>query len=325
MKRDTLYTANPYNQKMFLSDREDIVVEDKKPIEKTKKKHEDELRTVNRFNIISFQPEKKENLFDGVFGSSQMNVAGSAGDLAKWDRLASDAYGANYGEQGFTMNDYMNSKNSLGISKKNNPFSKGNIGGTMQGLAGAGMNLMDTIETGDKRGMWDTLDPVYHLAGGRESGAGNAMSDAGVALTKSGLQSGQPYMALAGAALKVIGGLTNAAFGIKENKARKKAADASIDANRNFVSNAQSFDAIQGPNASTSTDIYEGGWFSGGKAADKNAEMARKMAQAYSWADRSVINNVGNLASNQIEDFMRNYSAFGGYLTRPKRKRKIKR
>jgi hypothetical protein len=47
--------------------------------------------------------------------------------------------------------------------------------------------MMDTISTGDKRGMWDTLDPVYHLAGGRESGAGNAMSDAGVSLTKAGL------------------------------------------------------------------------------------------------------------------------------------------
>jgi hypothetical protein len=42
-------------------------------------------------------------------------------------------------------------------------------------------------------------------------------------------------MALAGAALKVIGGLTNAAFGIKENKERKKAADASINTNRSFV------------------------------------------------------------------------------------------
>ena len=57
---------------------------------------------------------------------------------------------------------------------------------TMQAF-GMASNFLDAIPTGDKRGMWDTLDPVYHLAGGRESGAGNVMSDAGVSLTKAGL------------------------------------------------------------------------------------------------------------------------------------------
>jgi hypothetical protein len=101
---------------------------------------------------------------------------------------------------------------------------KGSSGGSGNIMApiGAAVGALDAINTGDPRGIWDTLDPVYHLAGGRESGAGNTMSNAGVAITKAGLSSGQPWMALAGAGLKIVGGLTNAAFGIKENKALKQ-------------------------------------------------------------------------------------------------------
>ena len=274
------------------------------------------LYTVNRWNRPAFMPEG--NLF--AIGGVQTTGLGGAG--------------------GYNFSGYTNSFNvgnglsfdagkAVGAAGGTSGSGSGGFGGgkaaALQTAAGVGLSMMDSIPTGDKRGMWDTLDPVYHLAGGRESGAGNAMSDAGVTLTKAGLQSGQPYMALAGAALKVIGGLTNAAFGIKENKERKKAADASINTNRSFVSNATSFDDIKGPAAKVGTNIYEGGWFSGGKAKDKNEQYARDMANAFNWADASVANNAYNIFSDKIEDALRNYSAFGGYLTRPKRKRKIKR
>ena len=62
------------------------------------------------------------------------------------------------------------------------------------------------------------------------------------------------------------------------------------------------------------TDVYEGGWFSGGKADRKNQELTENMANAYSWADRSVRNNAYNLSHDQIADFLRNYSALGGSL-----------
>lgn len=181
-------------------------------------------------------------------------------------------------------------------------------GAAMQAGAATALNALGSIDTGERNGLFDTLDPVYHLAGGRESGVGNALSDTGVSLTKSG----NPWLMLAGAGLKIVGGLTNAAFGIKEDKAKKAAADQSIKTNSNFVSNANSFDDIKGPAAMANTDIYEGGWFSGGKADDKNAEYAENMANAYSWADRSVLNNIYNLSHDQIANFERNYSAFGG-------------
>ena len=203
-------------------------------------------------------------------------------------------------------------------------FGKGGAG---TAAAGAALGIASNIGQSEtnKRGLFDVMDPVHQLAGGRESAVGNALGDAGVGVFQAGVSTGNPWIMAAGAGLKVIGGLTNAAFGIKEDKEKKAAADASIASNQNFMSNAESFDDIKGPASATATDVYEGGWFSGGKADRKNAELARRMANAYSWADRSILNNVQNLQDVQTEDFLRNYSAFGGYLTRPKRKRKVKR
>ena len=101
-------------------------------------------------------------------------------------------------------------------------------GGAGWAALGTASNVLDAVPTGERRGLWDTLDPVHHLAGGRESGVGNTLGDTGVALTKAGISSGKPWLALAGAGLKVVGGLTNAAFGIKENASLKKAVDAGI-------------------------------------------------------------------------------------------------
>lgn len=260
--------------------------------------------TINRWNRRTFIPER--NLF--AIGGVQTTGLGGAG--------------------GYNFSGYTNSFNvgnglgfdagkAVGATGGTSGSSNGGFGGgkaaALQTAAGVGLSLMDSISTGDKRGMWDTLDPVYHLAGGRESGAGNAMSDAGVSLTKAGLQSGQPYMALAGAALKVVGGLTNAAFGIKENKAMKQAVEQGISQNNNFVSRATSFDDVKGPaGVMTNTNVYEGGWFSGGKADRKNAELADRMINAKQWADRSVINNISNIADDQINAALQNYAAFGG-------------
>ena len=150
-------------------------------------KKRDKLYTVNKWN---------KNLFN------------TGGDIAKWDRLASAAYGANYGDPGYTMDTYMNDSgnNWFGISKADNPFSKGNIGNTMSSIGGA-------AATAAPREAFDYLDPVYHLAGGRETKVGNALSDTGVGLFKAGAQSGNGYMMLAGAAAKIGGGLINAGWG----------------------------------------------------------------------------------------------------------------
>jgi hypothetical protein len=204
-----------------------------------------------------------------------------------------------------------NNSNNGGLFSKN-AWKKGGIGWATAGLAA---NALGSVNTGEKRGMWDTLDPVHHLAGGRESGAGNAMGDAGVALTQAGLSTGNPYLMLAGAGAKVLGGLTNAAFGIKTDQARLNQINEGLETANNFVSDASTFDDIEAPISIASADgVYEGGWFSGGRAARKNEELKARRAAAVDWMDRSVSNNIYNITNDFIGTNMRNYAAFGGPL-----------
>ena len=210
---------------------------------------------------------------------------------------------------------------SMKLPTQNTNKGSGKSGGGNAALAQAGlsvgMNLADNIQIGNsKRGLWDAADPIYHLAGGRESAVGNGLSDAGVSVFKSGAQSGNGMMMLGGAALKVVGGLTNAAFGIKTDKERLEAINNGIASNSNFTSNASSFDDIQGPNAvvNNTKNVYEGGWFSGGKARRKNEELKKQVLTAESWANRSVNNSINNITSTQMDNMLANYAAFGGPL-----------
>ena len=59
-----------------------------------------------------------------------------------WTKYAMKAYGNKFGTKGFTTTDYMNSSgnNWFGISKKNNPFSRANIGGPKGMAAMAAIN-----------------------------------------------------------------------------------------------------------------------------------------------------------------------------------------
>lgn len=294
------------------------------------------LYTVNRWNQPAFMVDRqRHNIFDGfTFGQSSQidnNPFGVSFNAPKvntprinWSnpvqrnaalgqtKALTNSFGSgnpiNLQQSNQILSDSISGK--AGSSSGGGLFSKGGAG---WGMVGAAAGALGSINTGDPRGMWDTLDPVYHLAGGRESAAGNVMSDAGVSLTQAGLSSGQPYLALAGAGLKVIGGLTNAAFGIKENTALKKAVEEGINRNKNFVSTAGSFDDVKGPvAATTNTNVYEGGWFSGGKAREKNEELKRRMIDAKTWANRSVDNNIFNLQQDQVNNALANFSAFGG-------------
>lgn len=279
------------------------------------------LYTANRWNQPAFMPDRK-NLF-APGGPTQTNF-----------KFVQSAYGTDGNPNGSVVNttsatqinpgDVNRLSNSInqsvplwqnnnngGLFSKN-AWKKGGIGWAGAGL---GASALGSINTGEKRGMWDTLDPVHHLAGGRESGAGNAMGDAGVALTQAGLSSGNPYLMLAGAGAKVLGGLTNAAFGIKTDQARLNQINEGLETANNFVSDASTFDDIEAPISIVSADgVYEGGWFSGGRAARKNAELKARRAAAVDWMDRSVSNNIYNITNDFIGTNMRNYAAFGGPL-----------
>jgi len=348
MKDGRVQVVTKYNMAAFLpkeDDYEESVFTS--PVKEERPSHEGKVRTVNKFNKAAFMP-KDENLFKfggggdffkhqngGTYGGTSMMTADNTFNVPLPGGSTFTFSSANYQKpvltdsSGYTKQlggagEVIKSTQNAPSSGSNGFFGKGGAG---TAAAGALLGVASSIGQSEtnKRGLFDVMDPVHQLAGGRESAVGNALGDAGVGVFQAGVSTGNPWIMAAGAGLKVIGGLTNAAFGIKEDKEKKAAADASIASNQNFMSNAESFDDIKGPASATATDVYEGGWFSGGKADRKNAELARRMANAYSWADRSILNNVQNLQDDQVENFLRNYSAFGGYLTRPKRKRKVKR
>ena len=197
----------------------------------------------------------------------------------------------------------------------------GNGNDKWAGVASAGkaaaMSLADNIQIGNsKRGLWDAADPVYHLAGGRESAVGNGLSDAGVGLFKAGAQTGNFSLMIAGTGAKVLGGLTNAAFGIKTDKERLNAINTGVDKLKNFKSDASSFDDVQGPDAivDNTRNVYEGGWFSGGKAKRKNNTLKNNVLAAETSAYNSVDNNISNITGMQRNNLLANYAAFGGQL-----------
>ena len=239
------------------------------------------------------------------------NIFEDGGNLLGFDRAASKAYGANYGDDGYTLNDYMGSKNTFGISKADNPFSKGNLNNVFSS-AGAGSLLKGAAGT-----IGSAVGNIGGklISGGLHSGAGSAISNVGGAVGGA-LSTVNPLLGgIVSAASGIIGGGVNALFGTKVNQERLNAANEGTNYLNGFKSDATSFDDIQGPNAVSSVqDAYKGGVFKKGWARKKNAELQAQRTAAESWANRSVDNNIDNIADTQMDNLMANYAAFGGPL-----------
>lgn len=153
------------------------------------------------------------------------------------------------------------------------------------------------------------------ISGGLNSGAGNAISNVGGTIG-SAISTINPVAGgIVSAASGIIGGGVNALFGTKVNKARLNAANEGTNYLNSFNSNASSFDEIQEPNAVANVqNAYKGGLFRKGKARRQNAALRADRAQAESWANRSVDNNIDNIADTQMDNLLANYAAFGGPL-----------
>lgn len=147
---------------------------------------------------------------------------------------------------------------------------------------------------------------------------GSYSSKAGQVFDKLGDVGGMipgPYGAIIGGGLKVVGGLANAAFGTKTNEAALRAANEGTNYFRNFTSTATSFDDVKGPLAQTDVQkVYSGGFAAKGKARRKNEALKRERAAAESYANRSVENNVNNIAGTQMDNLQSSFFALGGPL-----------
>lgn len=153
------------------------------------------------------------------------------------------------------------------------------------------------------------------ISGGLNSSVGNGIANIGGAIGGAVSTINPVVGGIVSAASGIIGGGVNALFGTKVNQAKLNAANEGTNYLNSFNSNASSFDEIQGPNAVTKVqNAYKGGLFRKGKARRQNAALRAERAQAASWANRSVDNNINNIADTQMDNLLANYAAFGGPL-----------
>lgn len=188
-------------------------------------------------------------------------------------------------------------------------------------LAKAGIGALANTDFADKA--LDDLDPVHALAGGRESAVGNGLSTAGKGLFKAGASTGNGWLMLAGAGAKVLGGLTNAAFGVKYNKENISDIENNITGMRNTANQLGNVTSNEGlmnvwSNANTGYDfsnkfIGKNGWFNH-KAAKKANNLRNQQATAQRVLTHGLMEATKNVDAANDDRVMRTFAADGGIL-----------
>lgn len=246
-------------------------------------KKKNKLYTVNKWNQPLFAQgidREHQNIFDGLLSSSIQNIGTTSvlGNPTKID---------------------IGKIKAMKIPSQGLGLSIGNIAKSGIGAIGGAVGSM-----GSKL-----------ISGGLSSGAGNAISNIG-GTVGGAISTINPVVGgIVSAASGIIGGGINALFGMKTDQKKLNAANEGTNYLNNFTSNASSFDEIQRPNAVAGVqNAYKGGLFRKGKARRKNAALRAERTTAESWANRSVDNNIDNIADTQMDNLLANYAAFGGPL-----------
>lgn len=312
-------------------------------------KKKNKLYTANKWNKPLFAQgidREHQNVFDGFFPST-LDTSLSEPGLLSGNSSGLDYHVPQLFKPNVTMptdwSDGLQSKlavqnsqnlvNGFGTeAAKNNPFSSfkgsaGNKAAVGQALTGIGLEMTGLIGRSEKnpRGLWDAADPVHYLAGGRESAVGNGLSDAGVGLFKTSAMSGNGLGMLAGAGLKVIGGLTNAAFGVKWNKETINGIENHTNAmrtNAEGITGATTSDDFLNKTANLSTaalnfskgDIGKDGWFTH-KVGKKYNALKNAQATAQAYANHAITTGAENIDMNLDDSVFTNFAAFGGPLS----------
>lgn len=155
------------------------------------------------------------------------------------------------------------------------------------------------------------------ISDGMTSGAGSVID--GLSNVASAIPG--PWGAVAGAGLKIVGGLVNRAFGSKMNTENINKIEAGINNMKGFTSDVNSFDALGNSMSSApvgmgfdKATVGKDGWFSK-KATRKFNQLKADTQAASEWVDRSFANNLVNIKDSQNDMLMANYSAFGGPIS----------
>lgn len=220
-----------------------------------------------------------------------------------------------YSPNQYGFGDFMNSLTSPGEYDKKtgkytsgafNGWSKNGVQALTAGLPIVG-NLAGTV-----------------IGGGFSSKAGTVVDSlSNVASAIPG-----PWGAIAGAGLKVVGGLVNRAFGAKFNEANIKEVESNIRNLRNYTSDAGSYEQLTANMLSRPTTmafnqdfIGKNGWFNN-KATRKFNKLQAAQNVANSFVTNSLNNNMNNIATNQAQQLASNFAELGGLLF-PKKSNKF--
>lgn len=205
----------------------------------------------------------------------------------------------------------LSSTNFFGISKADNPFSKYNIYG------GIGQMANTDIGKGVLSGLSGAVSTGAQnlISGGLNSGAGSAVGNLGRGVGSLVSQVNPLLGTVINVGSGILGGGINALVGTKTDQKALARANEALSSLTNFTSNADNFDDVRTHGTFANIgNVYKGGLFKKGWASDQNQELKDALADAYAFADRNTANNIYNIAHDQINDYLANYSAFGGPL-----------
>ena len=259
----------------------------------------------HHLNGMTTMSEKPRRITPGKSKNKNGNVFAYAGQMDNWISLANADKSNNpwnYADDIDVTKQYMNStgNNWFGLSKKDNPFSKGNMAGGIGAMAKTPIGKGVSAAVGEIG--YNLLSDGYRL-----DGVAGGIMDAAHAI-----KTGNPMIdTIKDTAL----GAVNHAIGIKTDQEALNAANSAIDYYSNYKGNAKSFDDI-GPLQAMGNfkNPYKNGWVT--SAADKkNAALKRRFEEGKAFAENSQINNIYNIANDQIADDLGNITAFGGPLS----------
>lgn len=154
------------------------------------------------------------------------------------------------------------------------------------------------------------------IGGGMSSGVGSAIG--GLASVASAIPG--PWGAIAGAGLKVVGGLADRTFGSKLNEQNIASVNSTINRLNNFTSDASNFDTLADTWGTTAfgtnfnrSYIGKDGWASN-KVKNKAKDLRQQLKSANAFAERSLLDNADTITKNTLNNLEANYTAFGGQL-----------
>ena len=298
MKKNSLYTVTPWNRNIFAVGG-------------------GMLPMPEGYNLGSLTPkisssQKDWKLPDWMFNNGQLGklVSGQVFNLDEVTAVAPRKKPVgNIELPGFSLD--TPDLNKIKNIKADSPLAKDISTGVAKGMGKAALNAGIGAAAGIVGGLASNW-----IGGGYDAyGVGNGVTALGSTVGQA-VGNVNPVL---GAAITVgsgiVGGGINRLWGMKTDQKALNRANSDIAAMNSFTSNASTFDNVEGPQSVQQIGkVYRGGVFKKGSAQRKNDKLRRDLSNAVAFANDSVENNVNNLQSDQMNNLLANYSAFGGPL-----------